>query len=222
MHDPRRPSDSSDRYPGYDVLTKWSGPSWNEKTREVISRRLAIAPEPKFFTAEEFVTVTAIAARIIPQPADRPPVPIAALVDRKLNAAIMDGYRVPGMPRDGEAWRAGVKALNAEATAAYGSCFSALAEPLQDVLLRRAQAGELKAPEWGALRSDVFFNKRMAHDVVLAYYAHPTAWSEIGWGGPASPRGYVRLDYNEHDPWEAAEAKQGDAESARWSNRHVR
>ena len=23
----------------------------------------------------------------------------------------------------------------------------------------------------------------------------PTAWSEIGWGGPASPRGYVRMDY---------------------------
>jgi len=26
----------------------------------------------------------------------------------------------------------------------------------------------------------------------VAYYMQPTAWSEIGWGGPASPRGYVR------------------------------
>ncbi len=84
------------------------------------------------------------------------------------------------------------------------------------------QAGELKAPQWGELRPDVFFKKRMARDVVLAYYAHPTAWSEIGWGGPASPRGYVRLDSNERDPWEAAEAKQGDEEQARRSNRHVR
>jgi len=222
MHDMRRPSDSRDRYPGYDVLAKWSGPSWNEKTREVISRRLAIAPEPKFFTAEEFTTVAAIAARIVPQPASRPPVPIAALVDRKLDDGIMDGYRVPGMPRDGEAWRIGLKALDAEATAAYGMRFSQLSEPLQDVLLRRAEAGELKMSEWGTLRPDTFFKKRMARDVVLAYYAHPTAWSEIGWGGPASPRGYVRLDFGERDPWEAAEAKQGEEEKARRSNRHVR
>ena len=44
----------------------------------------------------------------------------------------------------------------------------------------------------------------MIHDIVTAYYAHPTAWNEIGWAGPASPRGYVRLDANKHDPWEAA------------------
>ena len=50
----------------------------------------------------------------------------------------------------------------------------------------------------------------------------PTAWSEIGWGGPASPRGYVRLDFNERDPWEAAEAGGGDEASVRRINRHVR
>jgi hypothetical protein len=223
VHDPRRSSsDSGDRYPGYDVLAKWSGPSWNDKTREVITRRLSIAPEAKFFTGDEFATVMAIAARIVPQPAGRPPVPIAALVDRKLDRENMDGYRAPGMPRDGEAWRVGLKALDAEAHAAYGKRFSALAELEQDALLRSAEAGKLNAPEWGTLRSDVFFKKRMAHDIVLAYYAHPTAWSEIGWGGPASPRGYVRLDFNERDPWEAAEAKQGDADSARRSNRRVR
>jgi hypothetical protein len=212
----------SDRYPGYDVLSKWAGPSWNDKTREVITRRLSIAPEPRFFTADEFATVAAIAARIIPQPAARPPVPIAALVDRKLHGDILDGFRAPGTPRDGEAWRLGLKALDAEAQAAHGMRFSALTRAEQDALLRSAQAGELKTPEWGALRSHDFFNKRMAHDIVFAYYAHPIAWSEIGWGGPASPRGYVRLDFNDRDPWEAAEAKDGDEATARRINRHVR
>jgi hypothetical protein len=211
-----------DRYPGYNVLAKWSGPSWNEKTREVITRRLSITPEPRFFTRDEYATVVAVADRIIPQPADRPPVPIAALVDRKLHDAIMDGYRVPGMPRDGEAWRLGLKALNAEAQSAYGKPFAALPDALRDKLLCLAQSGDLKSPDWSDLRSDVFFKKRMGRDIVLAYYAHPTAWSEIGWGGPASPRGYVRLDFDERDPWEAAEMKDGDEAAARRSNRRVR
>ena len=221
MHDAQN-TNSGGRYPGYDVLVKWSGPSWNDKTREVIARRLSIAPEPRFFTPDEYATVLAIAERIIPQPVDRPPVPIAALVDRKLHDEAMDGYRAPGMPRDGEAWRLGLRALDAEASAAHGKPFAALPEALQDRLLRCAQSGELKAPEWGALRPDVFFKKRMGRDIVLAYYAHPTAWSEIGWGGPASPRGYVRLDFDERDPWEAAEAKDGNEAIARRSNRRVR
>ena len=211
-----------ERYPGYDVLAKWSGPSWNDKTREVITRRLSIAPEPRFFTRDEYATVVAIANRIVPQPPDRPSVPIAALVDRKLHDQIMDGFRGPGVPRDGEAWRLGLKALNAEACAAYGKRFAELPDALQDKLLRAAQSGELKAVEWGGLRCEAFFRHRLGRDIVLAYYAHPTAWSEIGWGGPASPRGYVRLDLDERDPWEAAEATDGNDATARRSNRRVR
>ena len=221
MHDFKR-SSGGDKYPGYDVLSKWSGPSWNEKTREVIRRRLAIAPEPRFFTAVEFETVNAIAARIVPQPTTRPPIPVVALVDRKLDEGVMDGYRVPGMPRDAEAWRTGLRALEAEAQSAYQTRFAALSGERQDTLLHRAEAGELNAPEWGTLSSKDFFKKRLARDIVLAYYAHPTAWSEIGFGGPASPRGYVRLDFNERDPWEAAEADSDDDAAARWRNRHVR
>jgi hypothetical protein len=203
--------DRGDRYPGYDVLAKWSGTSWNDKTREVITRRLSITPEPRFFTRDEYATVVAIAGRIIPQP-----------IDRKLQEQVMDGYRVSGMPRDGQAWRLGLKALNAEAQAAYGQRFAELPDALGDKLLRSAASGELKAAEWGDMSPDVFFKKRMGHDIVFAYYAHPTAWSEIGWGGPASPRGYVRLGFNERDPWEAAEAKEGNDAMARRSNRNVR
>jgi hypothetical protein len=58
-------------------------------------------------------------------------------------------------------------------------------------------------------------------DVVSAYYSHPTAWNEIGWGGPASPRGYVRMDFNRRDAWEAAEAYPGHEEQARQENLRV-
>jgi hypothetical protein len=61
----------------------------------------------------------------------------------------------------------------------------------------------------------------MAHDIVVAYYAHPTAWNEIGFGGPASPRGYVRMGFDKRDPWEAAEEKSGREDDTRRRNRHV-
>jgi hypothetical protein len=221
MPDSGNNTSARSRYPGYDVLAKRSGPSWNEQTRRVITRRLAIGGAPRFFTAEEFQTVTAIASRIVPQPAARPPIPVASLVDEKLARRASDGYRPAGMPRDGDAWRLGLKALDAEAMAAYDGRFHTLAEGLQDALLARMQDGELKSAEWGTMAPKDFFKKRMAHDIVLAHYAHPTAWSEIGWGGPASPRGYVRLDFNERDPWEAAEAGAGDEASVRRINRHV-
>ena len=66
------------RYPGLRRLGEAPGPSWNEQDPRVIDRRLVDRPrEPRFFTADEFQTVLAIAARIVPQPADRPPIPVA-------------------------------------------------------------------------------------------------------------------------------------------------
>ena len=67
----------------------------------------------------------------------------------------------------------------------------------------------------------IFFTQRMAHDIVMAYFSHPTSWNEIGWGGPASPRGYVRMDFDERDPWEAAEVKDGAVDDARRKNHRV-
>lgn len=44
----------SERFPGYDVLDKRNTPSWNDKSREAIDARLALAHEPRFFTADEW------------------------------------------------------------------------------------------------------------------------------------------------------------------------
>jgi hypothetical protein len=209
------------RFPDYDVLAKRLGPSWNEKTREVVTQRLAIGGNPKFLTLDEFETVLAVAARIVPQPTTRPPIPVAALVDEKLHGQKEDGYRQRGMPREGEAWRRGLRALDDEAKHAFSARFRELTDQNKDALLARIEKGELTGAIWDGMASDAFFKMRLARDLVLAYYAHPTAWSEIGWGGPASPRGYVRMDFNRHDPWEAAEVKDGDVESARRKNRRV-
>jgi hypothetical protein len=44
--------------------------------------------------------------------------------------------------------------------------------------------------------------------VLAEFYSHPWAWNEIGFGGPAYPRGYMRLQPGPagRDPHEAIEA----------------
>src|SRR3954454_6144438 len=125
----------ADRYPGYDVMKKRFSPSWNDQTRRVIEPRMAPSDVPAFFTPEEFETVRAIAARIVPQREDKP-IPVAALVDRKLQEDIADGYRLSGMPKQREAWRLGLKAIDVEAGRVHGARFAALAEDQQDAFLR--------------------------------------------------------------------------------------
>ncbi len=208
-------------YPGYDVLSKWHGPSFNDATRRALAKRLAISG-PSFFSPDEFAAVEAIAECVVPQAEGRPRIPVAALVDAKLAEGDHDGYRPPTMPLDGDAGRRGLAALDREARLAHGRRLVELERGAREALLRRAEAGELRAAAWGGMNSAEFFHRRLLRDLVLAYYAHPLAWNEIGWGGPASPRGYVRLDFNERDPWEAAEAEECDMTDAQRLNRRVR
>jgi len=42
-------------------------------------------------------------------------------------------------------------------------------------------------------------------DALEAYYSHPCAWDEIGFGDPAYPRAYTCLERGEPEPWEVEE-----------------
>lgn len=216
-------------YPGYDVLDKRDTESWNAKTREVVAARLAVPREPRFFDAQEWAALNAAAARIVPQPVaghdgNGEPIPVAALLDQKLHENIRDGYRNAKLPPQREAWKRGLRALDAEARAAHGgAAFAALDGAQQDALLKRMQSGDLHDPAWEGMPPKLFFEHHLLRDTVYAYYSHPTAWSEIGFGGPASPRGYVRLPANLLDPWEAIEARPGeDRAKVAKENRRVR
>src|SRR5579872_5086801 len=133
----------TDRFPGYDVLAKRWSMSWNQATREVIDRRLAVPRGPRFFSPAEWQTLNAVCARIMPQPKDRAPVPLAAYVDQKITDRLLDGYRYAEMPPQDEAWRRGLAALDQAAREMHGGPFHTLSPDRQDGLLRRMQQGEL-------------------------------------------------------------------------------
>ena len=191
-------------YRDYDVLGKWHTPSWDDTTREVVRRRLEDVPRRTFLTADEWNTLTALCQRLVPQD-EAAAVPIAPWVDEKLASNRGDGYRYGDMPPVREAWRQGLAAIDAESAARFGSPFHVLPAAQQDEVLRAIQSGDVRADAWNNLPPQRFFTSTLLKTVVGIYYSHPQAWSEVGFGGPASPRGYVRLGRGQHDPWEAAE-----------------
>lgn len=213
---------TSGLYPGYDVLAKREGLSWNDATRRVIDERLAVVNTPTYFSAEEWQTLEALCRRILPQPNGRPEVPLAAFIDRDMLDHGDSGTRIEPMPYDGKAWKCALAALDAEAQAAHHAKFSDLTANVADALLIQMQKGDLTDPAWGEVPPKLFFAKRVLVDIPAAYYGHPTAWSEMGFGGPASPRGYVRMGANRHDPWEATEVTPGHHAHALRENKNVR
>ena len=188
----------------YDVLDKWSTPSWNEQTRNVVRRRLTEIPSRRFFDQSEWAIAEAIAARIVPQP-DRgsAPVPIVPFIDERLHENRGKGYRYADMPPEREAWKRGLAAIDAESETLFAQPFVKLTGEQQDEVLRRVQHANVSSALWKDLPPRRFFTTFLLEDVVGEYYAHPAAWSEIGFGGPASPRGYVRLGFDQRDSWEA-------------------
>lgn len=192
-------------YLTYDVLDKWDSPSWNDQTRAAISQRLDEVPERRFLSEEEWSLLEAIVGRLVPQPDREEPVPIVPWIDALLHHNHTPGYRYADMPPMREAWRQGLKAIAAEARNSHGKTFEQLAPEEQDELLRDVENNRVESRYWGNLPAGGFFKHHLLKEVVGIYYSHPDAWSEIGFGGPASPRGYARLGPDERDPWEAEE-----------------
>jgi hypothetical protein len=104
-----------------------------------------------------------------------------------------------------EAWRLGLEGIDQESRRLFGVDFQSLPRVDQDTVLKTVQTGDVGGGVWEHLPAQRFFTTVLLKEVVGEYYAHPAAWSEVGFGGPASPRGYVRLGPNQRDAWEAQE-----------------
>jgi hypothetical protein len=210
------------RYPGYEVLNKRASASWDPITREVIEQRLATPLQPRFLNAAQWRTALALCNCVVAQPDDRPAAPVAAMLDSKLWEDSGDGYRDARLPPLREAWCVGLTALDAESVAAGGTDFAGLAPNRQHDLLQRLQHGHLNDAAWQGMPPMLFFSERVLHDLYAAYYSHPASWNDIGFGGPANPRGYVRMSFDRRDPWEAIEVGTDDEDKVRRENARVR
>jgi hypothetical protein len=179
------------RYPDFDVLEQ--AEHWDEATREVVLARLE-TPPLRFFSEAEAATLRAFCDVVLAQ--DREPrIPVLEHVDAKLAAGKLEGYRYAELPEDGETWR-----LTARGLAAAG--FGEADHERRIELCEAFAAGRL---DLGGLDAARAWSVVM-RDALSAFYAHPWAWNEIGFGGPAYPRGYARLGVGLAESWEGEEA----------------
>jgi hypothetical protein len=194
------------RYPDFDILDE--ADHWDEATQKVVMDRVENVPPIRFFTAPEVATLGAFCDVVMAQ--DREPkIPVLNMVDAKLFEGKLDGFRYADMPDDRETWRRVALGLDA-ATRQHGAdAFASASHEVQARVVEAFSHGELHGEIWDELPPKRAWSVVM-RAVLSAFYSHPWAWNEIGFGGPAYPRGYARFGIGQRESWEGAPAFERD------------
>lgn len=194
------------RYPDYDVVNE--APHWDEVTRRVVLDRIENVPDIRFFSDAEARTLGVFCDLVLAQDCE-PRVPVLNMVDAKLFAGQLDGFRYADMPDDRETWRQVAKGLDA-ATRQHGSQeFATAPWSVQRQVLQAFSEGTLHGEVWDELPPKRAWSVLM-RAVLSTFYSHPWAWNEIGFGGPAYPRGFARFGVGQREHWEGAAASDVD------------
>ncbi|MGI9057602.1 MAG: gluconate 2-dehydrogenase subunit 3 family protein [Ktedonobacteraceae bacterium] len=205
---PLAPCTQPGYYPGFQTLSQKA--FWDEATRKVVLARVEHVPPIRFFTHEEAQLMQAMCDRLLPQD-DRDEahkIPLVNAIDERLHSGRIDGYRFEDMPPDHEAHRLGLQAIEAIAHHLFHHSFVQLEPREQDQVLQTIHDGNPPAGEeiWKKMPVTRYWMLLM-QDAIEVYYAHPFAWDEVGFGGPAYPRGYMRLEGGKPEPWEVEEQR---------------
>ncbi len=195
-------------YPGFSTLSQ--SPFWDAATRQTVFTRVEQPPGRRFFTEEEWMFWETVFDHLIPQ-TDRTRerrIPLLPPLDARLFENRTIGYRYESMPPDREVYRLGIQAINEEANARFNGDFVYLGHWQQEKVMKAIHDRHPNGGQeiWKRMSIHRFWQMIM-NDAIEGYYSHPWAWDEIGFGGPAYPRAYTRLERGEPEPWEVAERR---------------
>lgn len=200
---------SGDRYPGYDVLSQAG--HWDAVTRRIVLDRVANVPPIRFFSPDEAATLEAFCDVATAQ-IEEPRVPVLPYIDEKLSSGVGDGWQYFDLPEDGEVWRRIARGLDDEARARAFESYASAPRQVQDAIVHRFAQAELHGGVWATLNVSRAFSVVMRY-VAQAFYSQPASWNEIGFGGPAYPRGYGAFGspgLGERESWEVSETESVD------------
>lgn len=189
------------RYPSFDVMNEKN--EWDDHTQTIVTSRLKANEDYKFLTPAEADMVRRISSLLVND--DTPDVLhfVVAHIDQSLHESPGESQRKAGVPEASALVRSGLKAIEQGAQSQYGSSYTNLDIAEQKRYLQHLSESIAKPQEvWTAIPQEALFMK-FQNLTVEAYCSHPRVWSEIGYAGPAYPRGYVRTQLGQLDPWEA-------------------
>lgn len=184
------------RFDGFDAVGQVA--HWDPVTAGVVLRRLGPPPPIRFFTPAEEAVAGALFDQLLGQ-RDEPKVPVVQLVDARLAEAATDGWRYEDMPEDGAAWRVSLANLDTDARRRFGAGFAECDWNDQSALVQAVQ--DRGADRWHGLPAAHVWSLWTRY-ACTAFYGHPWAWNEMGFGGPAYPRGYRDLGVGRREPYE--------------------
>jgi hypothetical protein len=195
-------------YPGFSTLEQKT--SWDPSTAKIIEHRLNHEDTLQFFMPHEGKILQAVLDRVMPQDDrdERHRIPLLKVIDERLHLKKFAGFINEGTAEEDLAHQMGVQGIESLAIAQFGKSFPELSVVDQESILISIKDGK-PGPEWnfGPKLSPQHYWGLLIQDAVSAYYAHPFAWDEIGFGGPAYPRGYTRLTKGLPEPWEKDEVR---------------
>ncbi len=199
-----------ERYPGYRVLEQRG--HWDDATRQVVLDRVHNVPPFRHFDSHQQATLEALCERVMPQSHRPKPrrIPIAPWIDLGCDQTVLEGYRFDDMPPNPTAWEWGLEGLDQTGQALFGVAFADLEGDRQDAVLEAVRSGSPPGGVWQRMPARRWWIYVALRQITGVYYAHPFAWDEIGFGGPAYPRGYFALNHGAPEPWEVREAPPDD------------
>jgi hypothetical protein len=190
-------------YQEFDVLREKE--HWDPHTREIVTKRLTTESfhSYRYMTQQEGDTLLRLCTFLL---ADNR-LPVLSYVvhhfDSTFQAGIGEAQRKVGVPKMTTLILNGLAWLDQVSHERFGDNFISLEDQHQKEIVRQLVHGDT------ALHSRINpipvkdWLDKILTEAVAAYYSHPTIWSEIGYAGPAYPRGYVRTEFGLTDPWEA-------------------
>src|SRR4051794_15288805 len=194
------------RFPGFDVLD--SVDAWDDVTAGVVLARLSLPGELAFFTPPEVAVAAPLLDLLLNQDCD-PRVPVLALIDQRLAVGETDGWHYDEMPEDAEAWRRTLAFLDDDARQRTQRGFAELGSAEQATLIQAVQDRAADGKNWHDWPADHVWSLWTRY-ACTAFYSHPWAWNEIGFGGPAYPRGYLNPGIDAREKWEVADSRNDD------------
>jgi hypothetical protein len=186
------------RFPGFDVLDQSS--VWDDVTAGVVLARLAPPNDLGFFTQDERAVAEPLLDLLLGQDTE-PRVPVLALIDSRLAIGETDGWHHDDLPEDGQAWRATLAFLQQDAVDRHHSPFARLRPAEQARLIQAVQDLAHHNQPWHDYPAARVWSLWTRY-ACTAFYSHPWAWNEIGFPGPAYPRGYLHPGINARERWE--------------------